>query len=256
MSWWNSFLFRIRAFRDRRRVEREQREEFEFHLEAEKNQRLGMVPWITIVGVVADYRHFDLIRPMRPAVYLPWSAWSPRSAALAIATRRDPESLIPELRQALARVAPDVPPYEIEPLDEAVRRETFSARLVRDLLAGFAGISVVLALIGLYGVISTTASTRRREFGIRITLGATPPRLAREILQQGAGLSAIGIAIGLLAALGLTEFLSSLLFEVQAQDPTTYVAIAGVVLALSTLATWLPARRAAHQNPVAAIRSE
>ncbi len=221
-----------------------------------KRFRFGSRPWITIVGVIADYRHFDLITPMRPAVYLPWSAWSPQSAVLTLASSRDWKSLVPELRQALAQVDPDVPPYRIEPFTDAVRRESFNARWVRNLLVGFAGVSVVLALIGLYGVISYSASTRRREFGVRIALGATPPQLAAEIMKQGAGLAACGIVFGLLAALGWTGYLGSLLFEVQAQDPATYVGIGGLALVLATIATWLPARKAARQDPVAAIRSE
>ena len=218
--------------------------------------RFGTGEWITIVGVVADYRHFDLVTPMRPAVYLPWSAWSPENVALALRTSRDLEGLLPELRQALARVAPNVPPYYVEPLTESLRRETFNAQLVRDLLVGFASVSAVLALIGLYGVISFTTATRRREFGVRIALGATPLRLAREIMQQSARLSVLGVALGLLATMGATGFLTSLLFGVKAHDPPTFLGIATMVLLLAGLATWLPARRESRRNPVEAIHCD
>ncbi|MDA8016800.1 MAG: ABC transporter permease [Thermoanaerobaculia bacterium] len=216
--------------------------------------RFGSAEWLTIVGVVGDFRHFDLTSATRPAVYVPWQMWSPTRAVLILRTGREFESLSPDLRSTLAEVAPNVAPYEIGPLRQILSYQTFHTRLVRDLLTGFATVSAVLALIGLYGVISFGIACRRRELGVRVSLGATPASLARDVVGQGLRLSAWGILAGLVVATAVSGFLSSLLYRVEARDPVTLAGIALLVLGLSICATAFPAWRVSNQDPTAALR--
>jgi putative ABC transport system permease protein len=124
------------------------------------------------------------------------------------------------------------------------------------LASGFGVLALLLAAIGIYGVLSYAVSRRTRELGVRMALGATPGGLARLVVREGLATTAVGIGIGLAAAAVLTRYLASLLFEVQPGDPLTYAAVAGVLLVTALLATWLPARRATTIDPLAAMRAE
>ena len=213
-------------------------------------------PWLTIVGVVADYRHYALTEPMRPATYLPFGSNPRLQMTVVIKTTGPAVAMIPTLRRVLAELDPDVPAYDIGTLEDQVARQTWVQRIARDILTAFAATAAFLAVIGLYGVISYAVLRRRHELGIRLALGATPRRVRRLVVRQGLTLGLTGIALGWLVALAAVRLLDTLLFEVEPGDVATFVAAPLVVLVLAVLATWLPARRAAALDPVRALRNE
>jgi putative ABC transport system permease protein len=213
-------------------------------------------PWLTIVGVVTDYRHYELREPMGVAVYLPYAQEVRWQMTLAIRTAGPPADMIPVLRRVLAELDPDVPAFSVETLDEVLARETWVQRVSRDVLAAFAATAALLAMIGLYGVISYSVARQRHELGIRLALGAAPRRVLRLVVRQGLLLALFGIAIGWGAARLCTRLLRQLLFEVQAADAATFVIVPIVVAALAGLAAFIPARRAAATDPIIALRAE
>jgi putative ABC transport system permease protein len=144
----------------------------------------------------------------------------------------------------------------IRPLETTVSESVAGPRFQAALLSSFAGLALLLAALGLYGLVSYGAALRRREIGIRIALGARPRQILGLVTAEGLKLVVVGLAIGCAAALGATRLLSSLLFEVRPTDPATYLTIAGVLLAVGIVAGAIPARRAARTDPLEALRSE
>jgi putative ABC transport system permease protein len=150
----------------------------------------------------------------------------------------------------------DLPIYELMTMDQAISESVAQPRFYMMLLTAFAGVALVLAAIGIYGVISYAVSLRTRELGIRIALGATRERVVRLVLGQGLWLTVAGVAVGLGAAFWLTRALSSLLFGVGAMDPLTFLVVPVPLVGVALLASYLPARRAARVDPVIAMRAE
>ena len=212
--------------------------------------------WKTIVGVVADYRHFELTEPMRPAAYLPFAADPGSHMRVVIKAAGAPEDLVPSLRAALGELDPDVPAFSIETLEDVIARQTWVQRIARDILTAFAATAALLVVIGLYGVISYAVTRRRHELGIRLALGATPRRVRRLVVRQGLVLGLAGIALGWVASFAAVRLLTALLFDVEPVDTATFIAVPLVVAGLAVLASWVPARRAAALDPVMALRAE
>ena len=208
----------------------------------------------TVSGVVENYRHMNWAEPMVPAFYVSWDTWAPGTATLAIKTTGDPEQLIPVVRSEAAKLLPGVPLYQIRTLKEVVSQENFNVRLVRNLLLIFAGVALALATLGLYAAIAYAALQRRREFGVRTALGATPRDLSRNVMLRGIGTAGLGVSLGFVLALGTGRLLESFLFEIDPLDPVAYLTVGVVAFGVTLLATWLPARSAARLDPVSALR--
>jgi predicted permease len=210
----------------------------------------------TVVGVVEDVRRFSLREPERPHHYLPYAQLAPRLNHLVVRVNGDPAAFARELSRIAAAVDPTVPIARVEPLSAAVRRSAATARFVSGLLALFAAAALVLAGLGLYGMLSYLVSQRRREIGVRLAIGAQPADIVTWIARRGLALSAIGAAAGLLATLPLTRLLAGLLYQVRPHDPATLAAVSAVLLAVAAGSCALPARRAARVDPMETLRSE
>jgi len=210
----------------------------------------------TIVGVVKDERINGLSREAPPAIYLPYRQAPSFNGAEALLVRTTaPTSTVgPSLRAAVRQIDPQLAVFGVKPLAEAVGESIAQQRFVMLLLIAFAGVAVILAAIGIHGILSYTVAQRRHELGIRVALGATPERVTGLVLGQGAKLTAAGLAIGVVAALALTRVLSSQLYGVSATDLTAFAAVLPVLGAVGLLATWLPARRAVRLDPLDAMR--
>jgi predicted permease len=213
-------------------------------------------PWTTIVGVVGDFRHYALTEPMRPAVYLPFAADPPQQMTVAVRASAGAGGIANTLRRVLQSLDPDVAASGGQALADVVARQTWLARVARDVIGTFAATAALLALVGLYGVISYSIVQQQGELGIRLALGAAPARVLRLVIRQGLTLAAIGSAIGCALALAASRSLSALLFEVTPVDPGTFVSVPLVVLVLAAFASFLPARRAARIDPVRILRAE
>ena len=207
-----------------------------------------------VVGVVGDVRFRNAESPPAPDVYVSYYQ-SPRSGALVyLRTAGDPSSLADAARRTIRELAPDLPVYDIRTLKSRVADATARARFSAVLLLLFAGAALILAAIGIYGVMSFSVTQRTREIGIRVALGAARRDVLRLIVGQGTALAVAGSAIGLVAALAATRVLRSLLFDVAPFDPPTYVLVVVLLSLTAIVASWIPARRAARVDPVEALR--
>jgi putative ABC transport system permease protein len=212
-------------------------------------------PWRQIVGVIADVKH-ELNTPVQPEYYLPY-AQDPWNAMVLVArTRSEPMALASAIQGQVRAIDNDQPVFGVKTMeqvrDDAVSLHSFSAIL----LGIFAGIALVLAVVGLYGVISYSVSQRTHEIGIRVALGAGRRDVLRLVVGQGMKLAVIGVVIGVVGSLALTQLMKSLLFEVNAGDPTTFVALPLMLLGVTLVACYVPARRATRVDPMVALRYE
>ncbi len=212
--------------------------------------------WMTIVGVVAHVKHYGVDQPSRVETYVPVAQNPAFGGVLVLRTSLDPTSLTGGVRAAVASVDPDVPIFGVRRLVEIVEGFTAQRRLAVLLLGCFAALALLLAAVGLYGVISYSVTQQTHEIGIRMALGAHRRDILRLVLGHGLGLTAIGLVLGLGGALYLTRFLQTQLFEVQVYDLTTFVAIPFVLATVALLASWIPARRAVRVDPMVALRYE
>ena len=213
-------------------------------------------PWIPILGVVADVKHYGLERPMRPGVYFPLPAAPADTLTVALKTRGEPEGLVAGARAVVRELDPDLAVYQVRTMEQALRRSMTARATYSWLLAVFAGLALLLALGGTYGVTGYLASQRTREMGIRIALGARAADIRRSVLRGSLGVVCLGMALGALLSVAAASQISALLFGVSPHDP---VVLAGAVLLLgltALAASWFPAARAARVDPMATLRSE
>jgi predicted permease len=210
-------------------------------------------PWDEVVGVVADHKHGPLNGPGGSTVYVPYE-WVPQS--VLIRTSADPKQFAHAVKARIARFDKDIAISQSETLNQILDRTTWQDRLLTLILAFFAALALVLAGIGLYAIISYTVSLRTHEIGIRMTLGASVSNVRGLIMGQGMTLASLGLMIGILAALALTRLLKTQLYETTLLDPTTYVAVPIVLILISAMAAFLPARRATRVDPVVTLRHE
>lgn len=214
-------------------------------------------PWITIIGVAKEFRHYRLPKPMGPAVYFPQLANPSASQTLVLRTSLpDPMALVPAVREALKELDPDVPAFQVQTLEQAVSRSLWRQRLQGQVLGTFATLALLLAAVGIYGVISYAVAQRTRELGVRMALGATRGQVLGLVLGQGLRLAAVGVVIGIVAALALSRVVASLLYGVSATDIATFVGVPVALAVIAMLATLVPARRATRVDPVVAMRTE
>ena len=221
-----------------------------------KRLRIGDGPWLTIVGVVPNVKNRKLDEEAWPYVYRPYNQWVRRETMLVVRSSVDPTALAASVRGEVAKLDPELPLFKVSTIQQAMDRSLITTRLTNTLLAGFAATALLLALTGIYGVMSLNVANRRNEFGIRLALGAQTANVLRMILAQGLRLAIAGVVVGLVGAFALTRLLKGLLFGISASDPLTFVLIAFVLIVVALLACWIPARRATKVDPLEALRSE
>ncbi len=209
-----------------------------------------------VVGVVGDVRPFGWLGPVRPQIYVPHAQQSWLFMSLVVRTSADPSSLVALLRSELAALDPELPPRDVRPLLALASESLAPIRFVLALLAAFALLGLVLATVGVYGVVSGSVERRTGEIGLRLAIGADPRGVLGMIMGQAARLAAAGVGLGLLAAFALTRVMQTLLFGVSATDPGTFAAVAAVLTAATLLASYLPARRASRIDPAKVLREE
>ena len=213
-------------------------------------------PWAVVIGYVQDVKHYGLERPMRPGLYHPLGESTPSSMAVALKTDGAPEALATSARAAIRELDPELPLFNVRSMQEAMRR-TMTVRLAYSwMLAVFALTALMLALGGTYGVSSYLVGQRAREFGIRVALGAGRTDIIRGVLRTTFTVAAAGIAVGIVASLGASRLLDSLLFGVSPRDAMIFASSIGVLIVTAIAANVLPARRAARVDPMISLRAE
>jgi putative ABC transport system permease protein len=212
--------------------------------------------WTTIVGVVAHVKNYGVDQPSRVEMYVPFAQDLASNGSVVVRSTGDPAAIASAIRSAIYSLDPDLPLFDVRPLPDIIASSSSSRRIAVTLIASFAGLALLLAAVGIYGVISYLVTQRRQEIGIRVALGATSQNVLSLVLLKGVRLAAFGIAGGLLAALALTRVISRLLFQVSAFDLATFTFGVIALLALVLLACWLPARRATRIDPLVALRYE
>jgi predicted lysophospholipase L1 biosynthesis ABC-type transport system permease subunit len=220
--------------------------------------RQDTVEWITIVGVAADVHHFGLERPDLPALYSPYTQAEPwkRWMTFVVRTQGDPLALAPAVKQAIGHLDSQLPITRLRPMGVVAADSVAARRFDMLLLALFAALAVSLAAIGVYGVIAYAVAQRTREIGVRVAIGARIGDVVRLVLRGGLRLALLGIGLGLAGAVLATRLMAGMLYGVAPADPATLAAVAGALLATALFACWLPARRAAHIDPIEALRHE
>jgi putative ABC transport system permease protein len=208
-----------------------------------------------IVGVVGDVRAEGIDHEPVPTVYALISQY-PANGLTIVVRSKNPATLATPLRALMRDIDRDVPIYSVMTMNERVGSSVGAQRFYASLIAIFAVVAVAMAGVGLYGVIAYAVSQRTHELGVRVALGATTNRISRMVITEGLTLTAIGVGIGTASALVMTRVVSSLLFGVSARDPLTLAGVAVTLALIATLASWLPARRAARVDPLIAIRGD
>ena len=209
-----------------------------------------------IVGVVKDVHDRSLGTDPRPMVFYPHDQVPVNSLSMVVKSGQAVPSLINAVRTELSALDADVPMFHVRPLTDLLAGAVRAPRFFAMLLGVFAGLALLLALIGVYGVMAQSVAERTREIGVRIALGAAPLRVQGLMIRQGLAPAALGVAIGLGGALAATRLLRNLLFQVSPTDTLTFVAVAGALLLTAFAASWIPARRAARVDPMIAMRAE
>ena len=217
------------------------------------------VPWLTIVGIVGDVRQMGLEIPGRQEMYIPLrqseQAWAIPNE-MAIRTTVEPMSLAGAVRRQIRAVDPEQPVSDLQPMEEIVETEISQRRMQMLLLGAFAALAVLLASLGIYGVLAYAVTQRTPEIGVRMALGARQADVVRMVVGQGMGLALLGVAIGMVASFVLSRLMASLLFGVSVRDPLTFFAVTLLLLAVALAACYVPARRAAKVDPMVALRYE
>lgn len=212
--------------------------------------------WIRIVGVVEDVRHMNLEEAPRIQLYRPYRQQPTSRMSVVLHAEGDPDGLRPALAAALEAVDPDQAFYDMMTLDAVVEEAAWEWRFFSGLFWTFGGLAALLAALGLYGVLSYGVASRRREFGVRLALGAEPGDVMRQVMTGAARLFAIGAVLGLAVGALLNRIMSSVLYDVAALDLPTFGGVLLLLAAVAAVATWLPARRATRVDPVATLRAE
>jgi putative ABC transport system permease protein len=209
-----------------------------------------------IVGIVGDVRQHGLNGDVTPHAYVAFDQWPIEEFTVVMRTRGDADAVLRQARAAVAALDRDLPMYDVATLQSMVDQSLGQPRFYLTLLTVFAVLAVVLAAVGIYGVIAYTVQQRTREIGIRIALGASQDRVVAMVVRRGLVLALGGIVLGTAGAYAVTRVLRSLLYGVSERDPATFIAVAMLLCGVALLASWLPARRAARVDPLAAMRAE
>jgi putative ABC transport system permease protein len=213
---------------------------------------------LTVIGVAADAKHRGrlnhLLYPARD-VYVPYSQRADRLVVAVVRAAGDPESIVPALRAAVRRIDPELPLFNIAAMGEHLAEEEAETRFAALLMTAYGATALVLAAIGIYGVLHYHVTLRTREMAVRMALGATRGNVRRMIVIDGMAPAIVGISIGIAGALGLTRYIESLLFGVEPRDPATFAFVAVVLGTVALAATLVPAQRATSVNPNEVLRT-
>jgi putative ABC transport system permease protein len=210
----------------------------------------------TVIGIVSDARRRSLDAAPGPAIYLPYTRFMLPYFGAMIRTAHGAAAVTPVVKDIVRQLDPDLPIGDVHTIEEIIERSTGEPRFRSYLIAGFALLALLLAAVGVYGLISFTVTQRVPEIGVRLALGASPRQVFRQVIGQGLRLAAIGVVLGLVAAAAATTFVRGLLFNTSATDPVVYGSLAALLLAMAGLACYVPARRAMRVDPMTALRSE
>jgi predicted permease len=210
-------------------------------------------PGYEIIGVVRDAKYGSLRREINATMYTPQGAGG---ASFELRTAADPRAILPAIREVVAQVSTNLPLFDVKTESEQIDRLLFQERLVARLASFFGLLALVLACVGLYGLLSYEVSRRTREIGIRMALGARAESVLKLVLRQGIALAVVGAAVGIGVALGVTRYLTSMLYDVHANDPLTMIAVAVLLTLVALAACYIPARRAMRVDPMVALRYE
>jgi putative ABC transport system permease protein len=211
---------------------------------------------VTIVGVVGDIKSDGFEAPSVPHIYVALGQFAPVNAVVFLRSRRDVGNLGEAVRREVESVDPNVPVHSISSMDQIIARSVADRRFAVELLGVFASVALLLAAIGIYGVMSYSFSQRAHEVGIRIALGAQRLDILRMALGEGMRLAVIGLASGLVGAAIMTRFFRSMLFDVGTADQITYLSVSAILAGVALFACYIPARRATRVDPLVALREE
>jgi putative ABC transport system permease protein len=217
---------------------------------------VGESEFLTVVGVVPTVKLHSFDTPIENQFYLPYAAAPWRTMSLVARVRGDPAAFAPSLRRAVAEVDPNLPLFEVQTMTEVARLSYWDKRLYGLLFGSFAVIALILAAIGVYGVMSYAVSQRTHEIGVRVALGAQLRDVLSMVVRRGVVLTVLGLAIGLIGAFLVTRVLAGVLFGVSPTDPPSYIGISLVLFTVGLVASYVPARRAAKVQPAVALRYE
>jgi putative ABC transport system permease protein len=219
-------------------------------------ERIDLGTPTTIVGVVSDARRRSLDAAPTAAVYLPYSQFVLPYMGAVVRTDRGAGAVASAVKAAVAQVDPDLPIGDVKTMEQIIEDSTGEPRFRSFLIASFAGLALLLAAVGVYGLISFTVTQRVPEIGVRLALGASPRQVFTQVIGHGLRLAAVGVALGLATAAAATTMVRGLLFNTSATDPVVYASLAALLLAMAGLACYVPARRAMRVDPMTALRSE
>ena len=211
---------------------------------------------MTVVGIAADSRNLGLDTEPGPLMYIPYPYFTLPFMSLVARSAGGPGAVASAVRAEVHALDPELPVDSAQPMEDIISNSVAEPRFRTMLLGGFALTALVLAAVGVYGLISFSVAQRTREIGIRVALGARPAQVTAPIVREGMTLAVIGVALGLAGSAFATRLLSALLFGVEPTDPLTFCAVAGVLLAVALLASYLPARRALRVDPLTAFRAD
>ena len=212
--------------------------------------------WIEVVGVVGHTKHEGLAAEPRVQCYFPYRQSGRPAMTIAARTAGDPESYVNAVRQAVRSVDPDQPISRVQTMETLLEQSVGQRKLSMLLLSLFSGIALLLASVGIYGVMSYSVAQRAREIGVRIALGAERRDVLGMVLRQGMRLALAGVGVGLLTAFALTRVITSQLYDVRATDPVTFVSVAALLIGVALVANLVPALRATRVDPAVVLREE
>ena len=213
-------------------------------------------PWLEVVGVVGHVKNYGVDQESRVEVYLPFLQNPNTGFTLVVRASGDPASLSAGLRESVRSVDPELPVYSVRTLEGIVTDRSAQRRLAVVLISVFAGVALLLAAVGIYGVMSYAVAQRTQEIGIRMALGAGQEDILGMVLRYGTRMAAVGIALGLAASFGLARFIARLLFQTSTADPPTFSLVPILLMLVALIACYLPARRATRVDPLVALRTE
>ena len=213
-------------------------------------------PWLTIVGVIADSKQHGLVAAVEPEVFQALANWNAPEISLVLRTRNDSLALVPAVRSVVKELDRNLPLFNAETMESLLSRQVASQRFNAALLSGFAIFALLLAALGIYGVMAYAVGQRTHEIGVRMALGADTQSVLGMILSRGLSLAFVGLALGLVVSLLLTRFLRSLLYGIKPTDPLTFFGVTLLLIVVCFFACWLPARRAMRVDPMVALRYE
>jgi len=211
---------------------------------------------IEVVGVVSNARRRSLDTPPKPAVYLPYTQFVLPYMGAVVRTDRGAAAVTSAVKTAVAQLDPDLPIGDVKTMEQIIEESTGEPRFRSFLIASFAALALLLAAVGVFGLISFTVTQRVPEIGVRLALGASPRQVFTQVIGSGLRLAIIGVVLGLIAAAAATRLVQGLLFNTSATDPLVYVSLSALLLAMAALACYVPARRAMRVDPMTALRSE